>query len=168
VRFDEDPGEGAGFGLGDLLSQVQQMQEMLATAQAEASEQIVTGESGDGAVKIGVTGGLEFRSVSIDDKVLEQGDTSLVEDLVLVALHDAMAKVGELNLSAMAHSGLDDLAGFDLGLGDAPLAGLAGGGGPAGENDDEDDDEDEDDLDNGDTADGEDTAAAAEHVEPTA
>ena len=115
MTFDEDPGE-AGFGLGDLLSQVQQMQEMLASAQAEASEQIVIGEAGDGAVKIGVSGGLEFRSVVIGQAVIDEGDAGLLEDLVLVALHDAMAKVGELNLSAMAHSGLDDLSGFDLGL----------------------------------------------------
>lgn len=126
-----------GFGLGDLLSQVQQMQEMIASAQAEASDQVVVGEAGDGAVQVSVTGGLEFQSVKIDQTVVDQGDSDLLEDLVLVALRDAMAKVGELNLSAMAHSGLDDLAGMDLGLGEFGLHGLAGGA------DDDEEDEDE-------------------------
>jgi DNA-binding YbaB/EbfC family protein len=130
---------GGGFGLGDLLSQVQQMQEMIASAQAEASDQVVVGEAGDGAVKVGVSGGLEFQSVSIDQKMVDQGDATLLEDLVLVALRDAMAKVGELNLSAMAHSGLDDLAGIDLGLGGG-MSGLTGG---PGTDDDEDDADDE-------------------------
>jgi DNA-binding YbaB/EbfC family protein len=135
VSFDDDSEAGGGFGLGDLLSQVQQMQEMIASAQAEASDQVVTGEAGDGAVKVSVSGGLEFQTVTISQAVVEQGDASLVEDLVLVALRDAMAKVGELNLSAMAHSGLDDLAGIDLGLGGGyGMSGLPG----AGEEDDDD------------------------------
>jgi hypothetical protein len=105
------------------------MQEMLASAQAEASEKVVVGQAGDGAVQIGVSGGLEFKSVSIDPAVFDQGDASLLEDLVLVALHDAMGKVGELNLSAMAHSGLEDIAALgDLGFGDIGLTGLAGDG----------------------------------------
>lgn len=138
MTFDEEHGDDAGFGLGDLLSQVQQMQEMLATAQAEASDQVVIGQAADGAVKIGVSGGLEFKSVEIDPSVVEQGDATLLEDLVLVALHDAMAKVSELNLSAMAHSGLDDLAGFDMGFGEIGMPGL-GGAVPAGDAEDADD-----------------------------
>lgn len=130
MTIDDDDGEGMpGFGIGDLLSQVQQMQEMLVSAQAEAADSVVEGQAGDGAVRVEVSGGLEFKSVSIDPQLLVDADASLLEDLVLAALHDAMARVNELNLSAMEHTGLPEIAGFDLGdLGFGPPA---GGHGPA-------------------------------------
>jgi len=118
-------------GLGDLLRQAQAMQERLAEAQAAAADHEVQGHSGGGAVRIVVTGDLEFRAVRIDPRAVDPGDVGMLEDLVLAALHDAVAQLNALGQQAVGSSlgGLDlgglDLGGFDLGgldleqLGDA-------------------------------------------------
>jgi DNA-binding YbaB/EbfC family protein len=96
--------------LGELLKQAQAMQAQLVEAQSAVAEQEVEGASGGGAVRIVATGGLEFLSVHIDPKALTDGDPSMVEDLVLAALHDLVDKCNELNASALG--GLSGLTGL--------------------------------------------------------
>jgi DNA-binding YbaB/EbfC family protein len=98
--------------MNELLKQAQKMQEQLVSAREQAAGQEVEGQSGGGVVKIKVTGGMEFRSVSIDPAAVDPDDVAMLEDLVLAAIHDAMAKAEKINESAMG--------GFDLG-------GLGGG-----------------------------------------
>jgi len=95
-----------------LLKQAQQMQEQLMSARDEAAEQEVEGQAGGGVVKMRVTGAMEFRSVSIDPAAVDPDDVGMLEDLILAAIHDAMAKAAKVNEAAMG--------GFDLG-------GLGGG-----------------------------------------
>ena len=107
---------------GELLRQAQQMQQQLAEAQAAAADQIVEGQSGGGVVKVAVTGDMEFLSVHIDPHAVDPGDVGMLEDLLLAALHDAVAGVQKLNQEALG--GL----GSALGLGADPgsLGGLLG------------------------------------------
>ena len=91
--------------MNDLLKQAQKMQEQLMAAQAAAAEQVVEGQAGGGVVKVQVTGGMEFKKVSIDPSAVDPDDVEMLEDLVLAAIHDAMGKVG--NLSQQAMGGLD-------------------------------------------------------------
>ena len=113
---DHDPGGQQSFDIGGLLAQAQQMQEQLMAAQAQAANAVLEGSAGGGAVTISVTGGLDFRSVRIDPSVIEPDDPSLLEDLVLAALHDAVNRVNEAQQASMG--------GFDLGS----MLGGAGGG----------------------------------------
>ncbi|HZD66688.1 MAG TPA: YbaB/EbfC family nucleoid-associated protein [Acidimicrobiales bacterium] len=85
----------------DLLRQARELSEGLAAAQARAGEQVVEGRAGGGAVVVTVTGGLEFRSVSIAPAAVTPDDVSLLEDLVLAALHDAMTNVRRLRGEAL-------------------------------------------------------------------
>ena len=103
--------------IGGLLGQAQQMMQ----AQAEAAEAIIEGTAGGGAVKIEVTGSLDFRSVTIDPSAVDPDDVEVLQDLVLAALHHAMSQITEQQESAMG--GLD-LGGLDLG---SLLGGLGGG-----------------------------------------
>lgn len=96
--------------LGELLQQAQAMQAQLAEAQAAVAEQELEGVSGGGAVRIVATGGLEFRSVHIDPGALADGDPSMVEDLILAALHDVVEKANALNADALG--GLSGLTGL--------------------------------------------------------
>ena len=98
--------------LGALLRQAQEMQERLVAEQAEAAEAVVEGQAGGGVVKVTVTGGLEFRSVTIAPDAVDPDDVDMLQDLVLAALHDAMGKVAELQQGAMGEAGL---GGLDLG-----------------------------------------------------
>ena len=101
--------------MNSLLKQAQKMQQQLMEAQQQAAEQIVEGVAGGGVVKVTVTGGMEFRSVSIDPAAVDPDDVEMLEDLVLAAIHDAMSKVQDLSQQAMG--------GLDLG----GLGGLLGG-----------------------------------------
>jgi DNA-binding YbaB/EbfC family protein len=123
----ESDGGMGGFDLGGLLEQAQAMQQRLLEAQAAAAEQEVEGESGGGVVKVRVTGGMEFRSITIDPQAVDPTDVEMLEDLVLAAIHDAVARARDLNESAMGTLDLGDLgrlAGGMPGLPGAP--GLAG------------------------------------------
>lgn len=115
-----------GFDIGALLQQAQAMQAQLVEAQAAAASQEVEGMAGGGIVKIRLTGGLDFRSVRIDPSAVDPQDVALLEDLILAALHDGVAKAQELTQEAASQA----MGGFDLGALGGALPGL--GGGPAG------------------------------------
>jgi hypothetical protein len=113
------------FDLGGLLQQAQAMQQQLLEAQAATAQQVVEGESGGGAVKVRVTGGMEFQSVKIDPRAVDPGDVEMLEDLVLAAVHDAVSRARELTESAMGGLDLGDLGKLAGGMGGLP--GLPGG-----------------------------------------
>jgi len=98
--------------MNDLMKQAQKMQEQLMEAQAAAAEQVIEGQAGGGVVKVTVTGGLEFQSVHIDPDAVDPDDVGMLEDLVLAAIHDAVAKVNELSQQAMGGLDLGGLGGL--------------------------------------------------------
>ncbi len=95
------------FDMGALFEQAQAVQQQLLAAQAEAAEREVEGQSGGGAVKVRITGGMRVTGASISPAVADAGDLQLLEDLVVAACNDAIARAKE-----MAH---DALGGVDLG-----------------------------------------------------
>lgn len=119
------PQEPTGFDLGALLGAAQSMQAQMLEAQEQLAATVVEGNAGGGAVRIEVTGGMEFRSVHIDPTAFDPDDPTLLEDLVLAALHEAVAAVNDLQAGASPLGGLD-LGG--LGLGGIDSSGLFGGG----------------------------------------
>ncbi len=79
--------------MSDLLGHLEQLQRQVANAQNMLQSEEVEGSSGGGAVRIRVSGELNFSQVSIDDAVVAQGDARVLEDLVLAALRDAATKL---------------------------------------------------------------------------
>ncbi len=75
--------------MNKMMKQVAKMQADLAKAQEELASETVEGVSGGGAVRVTVTGGGEFTEVKIDPSAIDPDDPSLLEDLVLAAIHDA-------------------------------------------------------------------------------
>ena len=102
----------AGLDLGALLEQAQAMQAQLAHAQEEAADKVVEGQAGGGAVKVRVTGGLAVQSVSIDPSAVDPDDLSLLEDLVVAATNDALARAQEVTKSALGGIDLGGAAGL--------------------------------------------------------
>jgi nucleoid-associated protein EbfC len=109
----KNPPGGGQPNMNELLKQAQKMQEQLLAARAEAEEQEVEGQAGGGVVKVRVTGGMEFRGVSIDPSAVDPDDVAMLEDLVLAAVRDAVTKAGQISEQAMG--GLD-LGGLGSGL----------------------------------------------------
>lgn len=84
-----------GFDLGGLLEQAQAMQ-----------QQVVEGQSGGGAVKVRVNGAMQFQSVTIDPAAVDPDDVTMLEDLVLAAVHDAVTQVQAATQAALGGFGL--------------------------------------------------------------
>jgi DNA-binding YbaB/EbfC family protein len=111
-----------GLDLGSLLASAQAMQQRLMEAQAEIASEVVEGHAGGGMVRVRVSGGLEFESVVISPEVVDRDDVEMLQDLVLAAIRDAVARANELNQSAFGDLGaLGGLGG---------LGGLPDGGSP--------------------------------------
>jgi len=106
-----------GPDLGALLSQMQEMKRQLMDAQQDAAATVVEGRSGGGVVTVVVTGGMDFRSVTIDPKVVDPDDVDMLQDLVLAALRDAVSQANALNRQALGGLGLGDIEGLMGGAG---------------------------------------------------
>jgi DNA-binding YbaB/EbfC family protein len=87
--------------LGNMMQQVQKMQENLQRAQEELARTEVTGEAGAGLVKVTVNGKHEARAVSIDPSLIG-GDREMLEDLVVAAINDANNRLAEVTQRRMA------------------------------------------------------------------
>ena len=110
--------------MGSILDMAMGLQQQLAEAQQLAAETVLEGQAGGGVVRIEVTGGLQFRAVHIDAAAVDPDDVEMLQDLVLAALHDAVARV-EANSQAANPMGGMDLGNLDIG----GLAAAAFGGG---------------------------------------
>ena len=79
--------------LGQMMKQAQQMQAKMAELQERLSEAEVTGASGGGMIEVTMNGKGELRGIKIDPSLVDPNEIEVLEDLVLVAVNDAKAKV---------------------------------------------------------------------------
>ena len=79
-----------------MMHQAQKLQEKLVKAQQELSNATVEASSGGGAVKVVINGQQKIQSVKISPEVINPDDVELLEDLVLTAVSEAIAKSQEL------------------------------------------------------------------------
>ena len=80
----------------NMLRQAQQLQQRLAQAQETLEEETVEGSAGGGVVTVTVTGKQKVLSIKIDPAAVDPEDVSMLEDLVLAAVNEAMDKAQEL------------------------------------------------------------------------
>jgi len=88
-------------GIGALMKQAQQMQENMARMQEELKTIEVEGQSGAGLVKVTMTCRNAVKKVSIDPSLLGE-DKDMLEDLVMAAVNDAVAKAEATSQAKMA------------------------------------------------------------------
>lgn len=74
----------------NILSQMQRVQAELTQAQSDLAEQTIEASSGGGAVKVVMTGTQACRAVTIDPGLLQGGDVQMLQDLVLLAVNQAI------------------------------------------------------------------------------
>jgi hypothetical protein len=87
-------------GMGNLMKQAQQMQANMQKAQEELANIEVEGIAANGLVKIQMTCKNEVKRVTLDDSVMDDKET--LEDLLVIALKDATAKVEATTASRMS------------------------------------------------------------------
>lgn len=98
---------GGGLDFGALMEQASNVQAQMLAAQEQAASTEIEGVAGGGAVRIVVSGAMEFRSVAIDPSAVDPDDVDMLQDLVLAALRDAVDRVNQLQSESMGLGGLD-------------------------------------------------------------
>jgi len=89
--------QGFGFGLGKMkelaeaFKKAQQVQEGAKLLQDDLERMEITGESGNGLVKVIVSGNQEPKRVEISPQALAEG-AEVLSDLITVAMKDAYKK----------------------------------------------------------------------------
>ncbi|MFC2007248.1 YbaB/EbfC family nucleoid-associated protein [Chloroflexota bacterium] len=78
-----------------MMQQAQKLQEKLAKAQEELGNLTVEASSGGGAVTVTMNGQQKILSVKISPEVINPEDVELLEDLVLTAVGEVIAKSQE-------------------------------------------------------------------------
>lgn len=83
------------------MRMIQQMQNRLVKIQQELEETIVEGTAGGGVVTAKVTGARAFHGIKLDPSVVDPEDVEMLEDLITVAIQDAMTKAATLSEQKM-------------------------------------------------------------------
>ena len=78
-----------------MMKQAQKLQAQLARAQEELSNLTVEASSGGGAVTVVMNGQQQIQSVKISPEVVNPEDVEMLEDMVLTAVSEAIAKSQE-------------------------------------------------------------------------
>ncbi len=94
-------------GLGGLMKQAQMMQQNMEKAKAELATVEVEGSAASGMVKVLMTCAHDVRRVTLDDSVMSD-DKEMLEDLLVLAMNDAMKKAAATTEQKMS--------GFSAGL----------------------------------------------------
>ena len=102
-------------GIGNMMKQVQKMQNDLQKAQEKLAQEEVEAESGGGMVKVVMNGQHEVKRISIDDSLMGD-DKEMLEDLVAAAMNAAVQKVAAMTKDSMSGltSGMGLPPGFKL------------------------------------------------------
>ncbi len=89
-------------GLGDMMKQVQQMQQKMADMQEKLENTTVEGSSGGGVVKVLANGKNQILRITIDPEVVNKDDIEMLQDLVLAAVNQAHENAQALQTEQMS------------------------------------------------------------------
>ena len=84
-----------GKGMGDFMRQAQKLQDQIQKMQEEMADRTVEASSGGGMVTVVTNGKQDVVSIKIDPEVVNKDDVEMLEDLVLTAVKEAIAKSKE-------------------------------------------------------------------------
>lgn len=76
----------------DMMRQAQQLQARMAKIQEDLGNETVEGTAGGGAVTVVMNGHQELQSIKILPDAVDPEDVSMLEDLVMAAVNEAMQK----------------------------------------------------------------------------
>ncbi|MGH7948163.1 MAG: YbaB/EbfC family nucleoid-associated protein [Candidatus Binataceae bacterium] len=102
----------AEFDIGSMMKQAEKLQERLRELQESAAEKTVDAQAGGGMVKVTADGALRIRRITIDPAMLAANDQAMLEDLIVVAVNDALGRAQAMVAEEM--SKLGPLAGLKL------------------------------------------------------
>ena len=80
-------------GLAQIMKQAQMMQQKMARLQEEAAQKTAEATAGGGAVSAVVNGKNQVVSLTIKKEAVDPEDVEMLQDLVVAAVNEALAKV---------------------------------------------------------------------------
>lgn len=98
------------MSLGKLMKQAQKMQAQMEQIQAQLATRTVEATSGGGAVKVVAKCEGTLASIKIDPQALNPADAQVVEDMILIAVNQALTQAKEISNAEMSKA----TAGFNL------------------------------------------------------
>lgn len=97
---------GAGMNtqrnVSNVVKQAQKMQEEMERVQAEMEDKTVEATSGGGAVTVTANGKKEILSLKISPDAVDPEDVETLEDLIIVAVNDAITKADDMMAEGMS------------------------------------------------------------------
>jgi nucleoid-associated protein EbfC len=80
-------------GLAQIMKQAQMMQQKMAKLQEDASQQTAEATAGGGVVSATVNGKNQILSLIIKKEAVDPEDVEMLQDLIVAAVNEALAKV---------------------------------------------------------------------------
>ena len=97
---------GAGMNTNknvpNMLKQAQMMQEQMQAMQADVESKEIETVAGGGMVKVVANGKKEILSIKINPDVVDPDDVETLEDIVMVAVNDAIKKADDMMAEGMS------------------------------------------------------------------
>ncbi len=79
----------------NMMAQVKRMQAQMLKAQGELAQTVVTGGAAGGALTVEMTCDSRVKAVKIARDAIDANDVETLEDLIVVAVNDALQRVAE-------------------------------------------------------------------------
>jgi len=86
------PGGGKSVGGGDMLGQLQKLQEEMAKTQEQLGDENVEVTVGGGVVKAVMNGHQELLSITISPDAVDPDDVEMLQDMILAAVNEAIQR----------------------------------------------------------------------------
>jgi len=87
---------GGGMNMQNMMKQAQQMQAKMQQLQDELEEKEVEASAGGGVVTVVATGKKVVKSIEIKPEAVDPDDVEMLQDLVIAAVNEALAKAEEM------------------------------------------------------------------------
>ncbi len=87
---------GMGGNMGNMMKQVQKMQQEMTKLQGELEKRTVESSVGGGVVNVVATGKKEIKDINIKPEAVDPDDVEMLEDLILTAVNQALQKAEEM------------------------------------------------------------------------
>ena len=88
--------------MANMMKQAQKLQSKMMKLQEEMADKTVESASGGGMVKVVANGRQQIVSVGIEKEVVDPEDVDMLQDLILAAVNDALAKSQEMVSAEMS------------------------------------------------------------------
>src|SRR5579863_9949589 len=91
--------------LSSLMQQAQALQTRMQEMQEQAAAKTVDAQSGGGMVRVIVDGSIRVRKIELDAGIVAANDKSMLEDLIVVAINDGIARAQKMLAEEMGKLG---------------------------------------------------------------